>query len=72
MNSSWLMYSSPVSGSLTALLKNRDLVWDDSWTGSSEPTRVSLTASLTAVILDAIFCWDGLLSSRAPAGSSRV
>lgn len=51
MNSSGLIYSSPDSGSLTALELKRAFVWADTCTGSSEPMRVSLTASFTATAL---------------------
>lgn len=51
MNSSGPMYSSPDPASLTALELKRALVWADTCTGSSEPMRVSLTASFTATAL---------------------
>lgn len=51
MNSSWPMYSSPDAGSLTALELKRAFVEADTCTGSSEPMRVSLTASFTATAL---------------------
>lgn len=51
MNSSGPMDSSPDSASLTALELKRAFVWADTCTGSSEPMRVSLTASFTATAL---------------------
>lgn len=51
MNSSGPMYSSPDPASLTALELKRAFVWADTCTGSSEPMRVSLTASFTATAL---------------------
>ena len=61
MNSSGPMKSSPVSGSLTALLLNRALMFDDHCTVSSEPIRLSFTASLTVVEVGAILD-DSILS----------
>lgn len=58
------MYSSPVSGSLTAWPRKRARLCAESCAGSSEPSSVSLTVSLTTVALD-------MAGRVARAGSER-
>lgn len=54
MNSSGPSERAPVSGSWEAWALNLAFVWVDTCTGSSEPMRLSLTASLTVTAEDMV------------------